>query len=183
MRSGAPPSPLQAADLATLANEGDLRRELDEGVLIEMSPVKPPHSRATVRLAASLETWAAAHGGRVDVELGFLLARDPDVLRAPDVSYTCAERAKAARADAFFPGAPDLAIEVISPSDNAAEMARKVRQYFHAGAQELWLVDPAQQQVHVLAAEGPDRVLGVTDMLTAAALLPGWSLPVARLFA
>lgn len=183
MRPAETPTRLRAEDLPRLANDRDLRRELDEGRLIEMSPVNLTHGTVVARLTWSLQGWVQEHGGRVAPEVGWVLQRNPDTLRGPDLSFIRAERLPDLPLTGFVPGAPDLAIEVLSPDDRAAEITRKVRQYLQAGARAVWLVDPEARQVQVLAAGGADQRLENEDTLTAPGLLPGWALPLAQLFA
>jgi len=78
--------------------------------------------------------------------------------------------------------APDLAVEVFSPSDSPAQLMRKIKQYLAAGAHTIWVVYPEQKQVHVIEAAGADRILDAADTLDCPELLPGFSVPVESLF-
>lgn len=163
--------------------EADLIRELDAGELIEMSPPGTRHGIIAGTLAQSIGAFAAAHRlGRVLIETGFLLQRQPDTLAAPDLSFVRTNRLPEPGFEKFFPGPPDLAVEIVSPSDSPSRLARKVRQYLQAGASLVWVVDPGRRQVDVYRIDGADRTLRASDVLTAPSLLPGWSLPLADLF-
>lgn len=176
------PGAWRAEDLLSLPNEGDLRRELDEGKLIERSPVGRRPGEIVARLAAALGAAVSARMGSVLVEVGFVLRRGPDTLRGPDLCVLGAERAASAEQEGFVTGAPDLAIEVLSPSDRPGDITRKIRQYLRAGAHAVWLVDPPAAQVQIFQADGADRVLGREEELTAPDLVPGWSLSLRDLF-
>jgi Uma2 family endonuclease len=105
-----------------------------------------------------------------------------DTVRAPDVSFVRAKRASALDLKKRFECAPDLAIEVISPSETAAEIAHKVRQYLQAGS-AVWVVYPEDRTVHVFETSKNARVLEADDLLEAPTLLPGFSVRVSELFA
>ena len=82
-----------------------------------------------------------------------------------------------------FEGAPDLAVEIISPSETAAEIAHKVGQYLHAGVEVVWVIYPEDQTIHVFESSKNGRILEADDLLEAPGLLPGFSIPVSELFA
>lgn len=114
------------------------------------------------------------------VETGFRLG--PDTVRAPDVSFIRAERAKTLDLESRFACALDLAIEIISPSETAAEIAHKVRQYLNGGA-VVWVFYPKDRTVHVFEPTKNARVLDESDLLEAPGLLPGFSVRVSEFFA
>ena len=89
---------------------------------------------------------------------------------------------KTGRVKGFFPGAPDLAVEVVSPTDAAAEVQRKVREYFDAGAQQAWVVYPDLREVMVFRSVRESVTLAAADTLDGGALIPGFVCPVAQLF-
>jgi Uma2 family endonuclease len=181
--------------------DDDMRHELDEGELIVMPPAKFRHSRIAKRIYDSILAYLVARRmrnmvmGEVFSEAGYELERTAQgrTVRQPDVSYVHVDRLKAAP-DAYMEGAPDLAIEVVSPSDTAEQMARKVRQYLGSGGEVVWVVYPASSEVH--AFYSPERVHGTAggnmeakifsqrDVLTEPELLPGWDgIALAELFA
>jgi len=114
---------------------------------------------------------------------GFLIARDPDTVRAPDVAFVQAERVPAEPVRGYFEGAPDLAVEILSPNDLASQVLDKVHQWLEAGCLIVWVVDPEKKTVTVY--EAPDRAVTLVegDELCGGDLLPGLRLPVAELFA
>jgi Uma2 family endonuclease len=159
----------------------DLRHELDQGELITMSPAARRHGKLQVRISRLLSEFVERNGlGEVVTEVGFILGRDPDTVRAPDVAFLRAGRPAAATG--FEEGAPDLAVEIVSPSDTASEMAHKVNQYLRAGASEVWVVYPDEKQVHVFDTTATARILDAAQTLSAPEILPGFSLQVGALF-
>ena len=166
-------------ELAHLPDDG-LRYELDEGELITMAPASEGHGGLAAEILGVLRNFVRQHSlGRVFTpDTGFRLA--DDTLRSPDVAFVRQERLTGRWA--FFQGAPDLAVEVFSPSDSVAQLMRKVHQYLKAGCHTVWVVYPEAKQVHVLEASGRDRILEADDQLEAPELLPGFSVTVASLF-
>ncbi len=157
------------------------RYELDEAELVTMSPNKRTHGRVSVNIASILREYVRAHAaGEVYTEYGFVLSRDPVTLRAPDVSFVRSKRL--AGPEEFYPGSPDLAVEVVSPSDTVRQMLRKVNQYLKFGTQAVWVVYPDRQEVDIYEAGGGVTTLDAGQTLDAPGLLPGFSVPVAELF-
>ncbi|MDW8364969.1 MAG: Uma2 family endonuclease, partial [Abditibacteriales bacterium] len=115
-------------------------------------------------------------------EIGFIVARDPDTVRAPDWSLTWREQADARRRGAWIEGGPNLAVEVISPEETWSEVQEKVDEYLAAGTQVVWVINPQTRTVHVIRPDAPIAVLRVGDVLTGDPVLPGFTLPLATLF-
>jgi Uma2 family endonuclease len=112
-----------------------------------------------------------------------LFVLGPNIKRAPDVSFLRSERAKQIDPNADIPGAPDLAVEVLSPTDTVSAMRRKIRQYFAAGAQCVWIIYPETREVEVWRQPSQaQKVLQETDVLEDTDLLPGFTLRVGALF-
>lgn len=122
--------------------------------------------------------------GRVyAAETGFVLSRDPDTVRGPDAAYVAAERAAATvRRGPFFEGAPDLAVEVLSPGNTGGEIAAKVRDYLKAGAGAVWVVDPERRTVTVHRPGGEPETMDRERILDGGAVLPGFRLLVGEIF-
>lgn len=166
-----------------LEEPDELSYELDEGELVVMTKPRPLHNRIAERLFRALDRYLETHpvGEALIFEYLFVLA--PNIKRAPDVSFLRAERAKQIDPNTDIAGAPDLAVEVVSPSDAVFAMRRKIRQYSAAGAQCVWVVYPETHEVEVWREAGkPQVVLQETDLLEAPDLLPGFSIRVAVLF-
>ena len=159
-----------------------MRHELDEGELISMPPPLGEHGiiqNGTAYLLTDLVKPRSL--GIVFTETGFRLT--PGTVRAPDVSFIRAERVPTLDPKRRFEFAPDLAIEIISPSETAAAIAHKVRQYLHAGVEVVWVLYPEDQTVHVFESSKTGRIVESGDLLEAPGLLPGFSIRVSDLFA
>jgi Uma2 family endonuclease len=150
-----------------------------------MSPGGFERGRIAVRVARLLANFAEERrlGVVTGAETGFFIAREPDTVRAPDVAFLRAERVPVEPERGFFPGAPDLAVEVLSPSDRASEVLAKVQDWLGAGTRIVWVVDPATHTVTVYRAPNQAEVLAHSDTLTGDDLLPDFQLPVAEIFA
>lgn len=158
--------------------------ELVKGRLVRMNPPNHEHGRVTVHLGAALFQFVRANDlGGVVVESGYTLARDPDTVRGPDVSFVRKGRPNYPPHRGFFVGAPDLAVEVRSPDDSIRELLAKADEYLAAGAELVWIVDPDDATVRVLRPGSEPVTLGVRDILDGGATVPGFSLPLAELFA
>lgn len=175
---------LTAEEFAELsANQEAARYELVKGELVEMPPVGEMGSGTATELALRLGPHVRQHTlGRVFVELGFCLECRPDTVRAPDVSFVKAERLPDRLRPGFFPGAPDLAIEVVSPNDKVTDLDSKIKGYLEHGTLRVWVVSPGTQTVVVYRADGTAHRYTSNDVLVDEEILPGFSLPLAELF-
>jgi Uma2 family endonuclease len=175
--------PLSEDDLAGLPDDG-FRHELQAGLLIAEPRPFLLHAQVQARMIALLDAFARARGlGQVLGDGGFLLARDPDTVRGPDVSFVTRERWGAVTdLRRFFRGAPDLAVEVLSPSNRAGETHAKVADYLAAGARLVWIVDPERRTVTVHRTLLAPRRLRAEDVLDGEDVLPGLTIPVASIF-
>lgn len=162
-----------------LPNGDGLHRELIEGELQLLPPPKSGHSNIASRIFASL--LQAGGTGEVYAEAGYQLTPDRRNWIQPDVSFLRTDRVRATPAADYFIGAPDLAVEVVSPSESAADLNRKVALLLENGSLAVWVVYPEQREVHEFRPGGCSRK-SETDSLTLPELFPGWEFPVARLF-
>ena len=170
-----------AEELLKAQNIG--RCELVRGELRMMVPPGFEHCRIALRIARRLDEYSEPRGlGVVVGEPGFLLATKPDTVRAPDAAFVRAERVKGT-IRGYFPGAPDLAVEVLSPDDRAGEVRRKVAEWLQAGALAVWVVDPKRRTVTVHESGRPPVRLGATEVLRGGNALPGFEIPVGEIFA
>jgi len=160
------------------------RRELVEGEVVESMPPGAVHGIVAARTSYLLENWArGGPGGFVGVESGFVLRRSPDVVRAPDVFYVRRERIPAAGVpEAFWELAPDLTVEVVSPSEGAEEIREKVRDYLEAGTPLVWEIYSRIREVVAHTPDGLARAYGGGDTLGGFDALPGFACDVAELF-
>jgi len=128
------------------------RCELVKGVIRMMSPAGWRHGEIVSILHCRLAAYIEQHklGKSFGAETGFLLSRNPDTVRAPDFAFIANENLPAeAPAEAFWPGPPDLAVEVLSPDDRTGDVNDKIRAWLGAGAEEVWIVDPQLQSVTI----------------------------------
>ena len=114
----------------------------------------------------------------------YLLDRRPDLVRIPDVSFVSWERVpERGVPEGFWPGAPDLAVEVVSSNDRAEDVRDKVREYLASGTRLVWVLWPKHQSVTIYAAGGATRDLGLDAEQDGGDVLAGFRTPVADLFA
>lgn len=141
------------------------------------------HGQIQARLAHALTDFVEAQGlGVVLTEVGYLLSRNPDTIRGPDVSFVRRERFDPVEADrSFFRGAPDLAVEILSPSNRPTEIHAKIADYLAAGAVLVWVIDPKQEAVFVHRSLLAPRQVPAGGSLDGEDVLPGFSVPVAWL--
>jgi Uma2 family endonuclease len=174
---------LTLAEFEQLPEQEGVRYELDEGELVAMTFPVPEHNRVIKRIFVLLNEWLRGHpvGEIFFPDTGFVLSREPATLRGPDLSFLCQDRLGRMDPKQNIEGAPELAIEVVSPSDSAQALNKKVDQYLRSGARSVWVVYPDIRQVHVHTALGV-RKLAAEEILDQPDLLPGFSAPVRTLF-
>ncbi len=159
--------------------------ELVQGELRQMAPVGRRRGRIAAKIGSYLEAFVANNslGETYAAETGFLIDTAPDTVRAPDVSFVSRERAEAtAEERGFFPGAPDLAVEVVSPNDRYSEMKEKVFDWLRAGTQMVVVIDPDQRTATVYRAPDDMCMLTEGDVLDGGEVVPGWNVPLADVF-
>lgn len=160
------------------------RYELIDGKLTRMSPAGNEHGYLGIRIASALHNFAAhQRSGLVfGPDTGFRL--DNENVLSPDISYVSREwmRRSNTLPEEFFQGTPELAIEVISPSERKSRIRLKVEKYFARGTRLVWLVYPRRKSVEVYTA--PDAVVTLTSgELDGGGVLPGFRLPLDEIFA
>ena len=173
-----------AEDLLRLSGSGK-RYELIAGELIELAPAGGEHGYVAARALVRLSTFVDQHrvGGAVfAAETGFRLARNPDTVRAPDAAYVSAARLVDARVRAFPDLAPDLVVEIVSPSDTASDVHEKVGTWLASGVQVAIVLYPVTRSAIVFRPDGEARVLHEDDILTAEPVLPDFSCRVGDFF-
>lgn len=180
-----------ADDLWSMA-DADLPHELWRGALRLVTPAGGAHGAVCSRLLVALGRHVNAHGlGELFTEAtGFLLERGPDTVLCPDIAFVSRRRVAAGVIGLrFMELAPDLAIEVLSPSDRPSEVRTKVTEYLRFGVRAVWVVDPTARKVWVHTRGDREQRSNVTatvlakgDLLEAGEVVPGFSCPVADLF-
>jgi len=160
------------------------RCELIQGELTMMSPAGGNHGDVAMQIAFALKPFVDEHGGKLfAAETGFILDRNPDTVRAPDVAYIAAPRLAAAHTDKFIPIAPDFLAEVLSPNDKAEQVAEKVQWWLDHGVRLVWVVDPANRCVTAHLPGGDAHVYRDADTVTGGDVMAGLSVAVKDLFA
>src|SRR6185312_13736217 len=121
------------------------RYELVAGELRVMSPAGWRHGKITSRLNSWLHSYVEQQGLGIvfGAETGFRLASDPDTVRAPDISFVAKRNIPEQEPkDGFWPGAPDLAVEVLSPGDRTGEVDEEIEAWLAAGCTAVWIINP-----------------------------------------
>ncbi len=184
MSTEAPPRPVTAEELLRMPDDG-FRYELVEGELRKMAPAGGRHGKVVMDVALSLGAHVRANeiGAVYAAETGFRLATDPDTVRAPDVAFVNRERAEATReVEGYLSGAPDLAVEVISPRDSYSGVEGKALDWLDSGTRMVLVVDPGKRTVAVYRSRDEIRILAGDDLLDGGDVVPGWSVRVGSLF-
>jgi Uma2 family endonuclease len=183
--------PARAAEMSMTAEEfleysvPDAKAELVRGELRVTPPQGGPHGTAASNLIFMLAMHVRQHAlGRAFVDgIGYELVRLPRTVRVPDGSFVRADRLPES---GIGPGllklAPDLAIEVLSPSETASELEEKVDDYLVSGTPLIWVVDPVRRTVMVVSTDAPVRYLHEVDTVDGANVIPGFSCLVADIF-
>lgn len=174
---------LTLAEYAALdVPEDEYVTELVRGVVVREPRPRRRHGAVQAELAYRLKAWAKAHGAEVTVESGYILSEEPATLRGPDVAVVLEPRSAAGEPGGWVRGAPDVAVEVLSPSDTSSAMQRKVLEYLAADARRVWIVDPDARTVTVHRPDGSANILREHQTLTGEDVLPGFSVEVRKIF-
>ena len=174
------------AELLALGESSDLKYELWDGEIIAMPPAKPRHGMVIARLIAALgaHIYDRKLGELFDGQTGFRLSIEH--CYEPDVSFVSNERLKlilpSGGLDALFHAAPDLAVEVLSPSDSIAKTGRRMQLYLTYGARLAWMIDPKNKTARVYRPGQDFDLLPGDRMLTGNSVLPGFRVSLARIF-
>jgi Uma2 family endonuclease len=152
---------------------------------MKMSPAGFLHGAVVARFTARLEQYVSQHnlGNVTGAETGYLLEQDPDTVRAPDIGFVSRERIEQTGLPrTFYPGAPDLAVEVVSPNDTAAEVDDEARAWLAAGTRLVWNVQPITRVVEIYRPGRDIEVLTTADSITGEDVIAGFTCPVSGVF-
>jgi Uma2 family endonuclease len=176
---------LTADELLRLPDDG-WRYELRQGELIRMPPGNPRHGSRMRRFGARLGAYVDTNdlGDVLVGDPGFTLQRGPDTVRGPDVAFIRKERIPpdGLTEDGFWEGAPDLAVEIVSPGDGARDVREKIDEYLAAGGGLVWVLYPRTRRVTVHRPDRSVTELTAADTLDGEGVVPGFACPVAALF-
>ena len=167
-----------------LQMEDSTRYELVKGELVYMSPAGMKHGNITGDLASRMIVHAQTNlCGEVFVKSGYILEREPDTVRGPDISFVSKARIpKEGIPDGFFEMAPDVAVEIVSPSDRYQDIEEKVHEYLNAGSKMVWVVSPKQRTVTVYRSLTDVKVLTEKEELTGDDVISGFRCAVREIF-
>ncbi len=174
-----------ADELLRMPDDG-FRYELVRGELRRMTPAGNVHGRVAMRFAWRLARYVEENrlGVVYAAETGFKLATDPDTVRAPDVAFVSKERVEVVgEVEGFWPEAPELAIEVISPGDTYTEVEEKVFDWLDSGTKMVIIVNPSKHSATVYKSPNDITALAESDILDGEDAVPGFRLAVREIFA
>ncbi len=175
---------MRADELLALADD-DRRHELVAGLQVTEPPASFRHGDIAAEVFTRLSEFVRQRdlGRVVSTETGFLLASNPDTVRAPDVAFVSRSKIeRAGEVHGYCPGPPDLAVEVLSPSERPADVHAKIGDYLAAGCRVVWVIDPSNRQVRVHRSLLQPTILDETATLKGDDVLPGFNVRVGRLF-
>jgi Uma2 family endonuclease len=173
-----------ANELFEMPDDGS-RYELVRGELRKMSPSDWEHGEVVVNITLLLGQYVKVNklGSCGGAETGFKIASDPDTVRAPDLSFVSRERIPVGDArKKFLTGAPDLAVEVVSPGDTRREVNEKVADWLEAGARAVWVINPKRRGVTVYRSLTDVTRLSEDDELDGGDVAPGFRCKVSEIF-
>jgi Uma2 family endonuclease len=176
---------LTVEEYLNLPDDPGTRYELVRGELVDVGFATAVHGLIVKIIFRLLDNFVELGGlGQVFADgVGFIVARDPDTVRGPDVSFVAAERVAATGVPmGNWPFAPDLAVEVASPGDRQSKLLEKVKEYLGGGSRLVWVVWPATRSVTIYSVDGLVRALGPDEELDGGNVLPGFQVRVADLF-
>jgi Uma2 family endonuclease len=158
--------------------------ELVNGRVVPMTPTGDEHGAIEANIAAELRAYVRDRNlGKVrSGEVGIYVRRNPDTVRAADVLYISQERYARKMAGDFLDIAPDLIVEILSPNDSWTEVTQKLREYFAIDVRMVWVVDPVAHTIYAYRSLTDIREFPANDVLSGDDILPGFSVPVERLF-
>lgn len=177
---------LTAADLAALPTSlpsGDVRYELDDGILVTMAPPADIHGFRQALIVVHLHQAQTLGLGEVRGEVGIVLRRNPDRVVGADAAFILTASLPVKRSqEGYLETIPEIVVEIRSKNDTNPEVDSKTAEYHRAGVVEVWVIDPDARTVTICRANQSVTVFPDTATLTSA-LLPGFAVPVGGLFA
>ncbi len=182
----APPRLYTAEDLLEISARDENRYELIRGELIQVPPAGFQHGSAAIKLGSRIQVYVEDNdlGVAFAAETGFYLERNPDTVRAPDAGFACKENLpNGPLPSSYFEGAPDLAVEIVSPNDRMSQVQDKIQEWLLHGTKLVWVVDSKTRTLTVYRADGTAQVLKSGDMLDGGDAMPGFRLAVEKAFA
>ena len=176
--------PVTAEELLRTPDDG-LRRELVRGKVRTMARAANVHGRIATNISTPLDLPVRTNslGVVFAAETGFGISSNPDTVRAPDAAFVRRERVEAVgNMEDYWPGAPDLAVEVVSPHDRFSEVEEKVADWLAAGTRMVIVANPPGESVTIRRSEREALILSEEENVEGGEVVPGWTLPVADMF-
>jgi Uma2 family endonuclease len=176
--------PVTAEELLRTPEDG-LRRELVRGEVRTMAPAGNVHGRIAMNISTPLDRHVRSNGLGVvfAAGTGFGISENPDSVRAPDTALVRQERVETVGdTEGYWSGAPDLAVEVVSPNDRFSEVEEKVADWLSAGTRMVLIANPQGRTVTVRRSEREALILSEGEVIEGGEVVPGWTLPVADVF-
>jgi Uma2 family endonuclease len=172
-----------ADDLLKMPEDG-FRYELVKGELKRMAPAGHEHGRVAVRFTWRLAQHVEANnlGAVYAAETGFLIATNPDTVRAPDVAFVSRKRLEEGKKEGYWPGAPDLAVEVVSPGDTYSEVEEKATEWLEAGVLMVLALNPRKRTVTVYRSLKEITILNEDANIELGEVVPGFKVAVKDIF-
>jgi Uma2 family endonuclease len=178
------PALATADELFVMPDDG-FRYELVRGEIRRIPPAGSEHGAVAINIGTPLDQFVKAHGLGVvfGAGTGFKIASDPDTVRAPDLAFVRRERIpEGGIPRGFWPGAPDLAVEVVSPGDTYSEVEKKVHDWLNAGTRMVLVLNPRTRTVAIYTSHTDVVRLTESDTSDGGEVLPGFSCRVADFF-
>jgi Uma2 family endonuclease len=178
-----PPAAWQTADDLARFDEPGRTAELVRGLLVVREPPSTSHGERAARLTVRLGAFVEREGlGRVFAQdTGFQIGRDPDTVRAPDLAFVARDRLAAIGEEGYAELAPDLVVEILSPSDRPGAVLEKVGQWLSAGVRLVWVLDAARRHARVYRSDGTVSILGPDEAFDGEDVLPGFRCPLGEI--
>jgi Uma2 family endonuclease len=176
---------LTTADELFVMPDDGFRYELVRGELRRMPPAGSEHGAVIMNIGTPIHQFVKAHslGAVFGAKTGFKIAADPDTVRAPDLAFVRRERIpEGGIPRGFWPGAPDLAVEVVSPGDTYTEVEEKVQDWLDAGTRMVLVVNPRTRTLAVYTSHHDVMRLTESDTLDGGEVLPGFTCRVREFF-
>jgi Uma2 family endonuclease len=173
---------LTGEELAAMGDIGPC--ELIDGRIVSMSPASGRHGAIEALLTAELTAFVRRRklGRVVNGDTGFFTRRNPDRVRGADVAFVSTDRLPRMPPTGFLDVAPELVVEIVSPTDTWEDLREKIEEYFAIGVERVWVVEPRKRAVLVYRSALAAQHVGETDTLRGEGLLAGFELPVRELF-
>jgi len=174
--------PISGEELFAMGDIGP--SELVRGEVMRRMPTGHPHGLIENLIAFFLTLFIRERkSGRILTgEVGIYTQRQPDTIRAADVVYISDDRFQLLQSSGYLDVAPELVVEIMSPSNTWSEVHEKLAEYFAVDVKMVWVVDPQLAQIHVYRGVDKMQLLQKADTLTAADILPGFEVALAEIF-